>query len=402
MNTGAEYKEEDDDESADHAETAAGSTADRGHAPKFTVDRSSYNSKLAAWFASHFADRTDVEVVDLDIPVSTGFSNETVMFTVRWTEDGAAHSDRFVGRIEPADGGMFPIQTPACAVSAELQHRIMAVVAEHSQAPIPPLLPYEADPAVMDRPFFAMGFVEGVIPPDHPRYSQEGFLIDEATPDDRRRMNESGLDAMAAIHQIDWKAAGLDWLDRSGTGNPQLSDQLELYRQYIETELAGRDHPVLMTTLDWLEANDPNDDRVGLSWGDARHGNIIWQDYTAAAVLDWEACALSPTEADVGWWLMFDRMTFDDIGADRMEGFPTREEMIAYYEKVSGNEVRNPHFWEVFAAMRFAAIFIRLGDRLVASGLVPDGMNPAVGNMVTAALSRLLEIDNPTPNKLSF
>ena len=373
---------------------------EESHAPKFTVDRSDYNAKLEAFFAAEFPDRTDVAINDLDIPKSTGFSNETVLFTVEWKVDGEATADKFVGRIEPPDGGMFPAQTAECKVSAQLQHRVMSAVAEHSTCPIPPLLPYDTE--VMDRPFFAMGHVEGVVPADHPRYSQEGFLIDEATPADRARMNQSGLEAMAKIHTIDWKAAGLDWLDPSGTGEPTHGHQMKIYRDYVDRELAGREHPVMAATLDWLDANDPGDDRIGLSWGDARHGNIIWKDYEAAAVLDWEACALSPTEADMGWWLMFDRMTFDDVGADRMEGFPTREEMITIYEEASGNEVRDPHYWEVFAAMRFASIFIRLGDRLVSAGLVPEEANPAVGNLVTDALSRLLGIENPTPNNLKF
>ena len=55
------------------------------NATKFNVDRSEYNDKLAGWFAHQFAGRSDVSVTDLDIPVSTGFSNETVMFTVNWT-----------------------------------------------------------------------------------------------------------------------------------------------------------------------------------------------------------------------------------------------------------------------------------------------------------------------------
>ncbi len=124
---------------------------------------------------------------------------------------------------------------------------------------------------------------------------------------------------------------------------------------------------------------------------------MIWQDYRPAVVCDWEACALGPTEADIGWWLMFDRMSFEDLGATRMEGFPTREQMIEMYEQASGNEVRDAHYWEVFGAMRFAAIMIPLADRMVEAGLVPAAMNMAVANPVTAALSRLLEIDNPTP-----
>jgi aminoglycoside phosphotransferase (APT) family kinase protein len=114
-------------------------------------------------------------------------------------------------------------------------------------------------------------------------------------------------------------------------------------------------------------------------------------------VCDWEACALGPTEADVGWWLMFDRMSFDDLGAPRMEGFPSREQMIAIYEEEAGREVRDPHYWEVFGAMRFDAIMIVLADRMVDAGLVSAAVNMGVANDVTEALARLLGIDNPTP-----
>ena len=95
---------------------------------------------------------------------------------------------------------------------------------------------------------------------------------------------------------------------------------------------------------------------------------------------------------------MFDRMSFDEAGAARMEGFPTREEMIEIYEQSSGREVRDPHYWEIFAVLRFCAIFIGLADRMVNDGLVPAEMNMSVANMVTQSLSVLLGIDNPTPS----
>jgi aminoglycoside phosphotransferase (APT) family kinase protein len=154
---------------------------------------------------------------------------------------------------------------------------------------------------------------------------------------------------------------------------------------------------VIFHALDWLEANDPHDERIGVVWGDTRLGNMIWQDYEPAVACDWEAVALGPTEADVGWWLMYDRMSFDDMGATRMEGFPTREEQIAMYEAASGREVRDAHYWEVYGAMRFDTVMIVLADRMVDAGLVPAAVNLAVANGVTAALARLLDIDNPTP-----
>ncbi|GIR36901.1 MAG: hypothetical protein CM15mP49_22860 [Actinomycetota bacterium] len=138
-------------------------------------------------------------------------------------------------------------------------------------------------------------------------------------------------------HHIDWEKADLHWLNPC-EGTPTQQKQIEIYRSYVEKELAGREHPVMDYALDWLDHNNPNDERIGLSWGDARLGNIIWDNYTPAAVVDWEACSLCPTEADLGWWLMFDRMSFDDVDVERLSGYPTREEQAAYYAQVSGKK----------------------------------------------------------------
>jgi aminoglycoside phosphotransferase (APT) family kinase protein len=284
-------------------------------------------------------------------------------------------------------------------VSVGVQYRAMEIAGRHA-VPMCPLVGYEADPSVLGQPFFVMGFVDGVIPADVPRYSEAGFLVEEATPEERRRMVRTGFEAMAKVHSIDWRRAGLDWLDASGTGHPTQAAQVELYRAFVAAQLAGRAHPVMDRALDWLDANDPHDERVGLSWGDSRLGNVIWQDYRPVVVCDWEACALCPTEADVGWWLMFDRTSFDDLGVERMEGFPTREEMIGIYEDVSGREVRHPLYWEVFGAMRYAAIMIPLSDRMVSAGLMPAELDMAVANGVTDTLARLIGIDNPTPPRI--
>ncbi len=360
----------------------------RSGAPKFHQDRAHYGAALEMWFQRQRRDISDVAISNLDIPVATGFSNETVFFDAAWAEGGERKEQRFVARIEPATGPLFPAQTPALTVSVDVQHRAMTAVA--GVAPVPPLLGYEPDPVVLGQPFFVMAFVEGVIPSDQPRYSQAGFLVDEATPEQRRRMVSSGLETMGRIHRLDWRTSGLDWL-HDGRGDPATARQVEVYRRYAVEALAGRKHPVLFEALTWLAAHDPQDERIGLSWGDSRLGNIIWRDYEPVAVVDWEACALSPTEADVGWWLMFDRMSFDDMGVSRMEGFPTREDMIIIYEDATGRHVRDPHYWEVFATMRYCAIFIRLADRMVAAGLMPPEHSLAVDNDVTTALAIQLE-----------
>lgn len=369
-------------------------------APKFTTDRSHYGPALERWFAARFPQWDNVTIDAIDIPVATGFSNETVFCTVDATVGGQRQSERFVVRIEPTGGALFPIQTEACAISIEMQYRAMATVAAHSEAPIPPLVGYEADLDVLGVPFFVMGHVDGRVPSDNPRYTTAGWVVDAATPEQRRRLVNGGLDAMAQLHALDWRDLDLGWLDRSANGNPTMADQLDLYRRSTQEWLDGRSHPVLEAGMDWLEANDPHDERVGMTWGDARLGNIIWDGFDPVAVVDWEAASLCPLEADVGWWLMFDRMSFDDIGVERLDGYPTREEQVAHYEAVSGREVRNPDYWEIFAIVRFCSIFVGLGDRLVNAGLIGAESNPAVANMVTQALADRLGIENPTPSVL--
>lgn len=353
-------------------------------------DPESYRQGMEAWMRRQLPELENLEVHDFEMPAA-GFSNETVFFSVSWSENNATNSRRYVARIETADGGIFPVQTPATAISVELQHRIMEAVAATGVAPVPPALPFEGDCSVLGRPFFVMEHVPGKIPTEVPRYTLEGYLVEEATPAERERMVRNGIEQMAALHSLNWREMGLDWLDASAEGKPSVALQLALHRDYTLRELAGREHPVMMRALDWLDTN-AREASVGLSWGDARLGNMIWQDYKCVAILDWEAAALAPPEADIGWWVMFDRMSFDDMYAPRMEGYPTREEMVAYWEELTGRRVSDILYWEIYSAMRFCAVFIKLGGRFVNLGLAPPDSTMAIQNLVTDALARLLDM----------
>lgn len=368
----------------------------QGSAPAKTVrNPAAYQQALDAWMKRTLPGAQGLRVHDVDMPRGTGFSNETAFFSATWEEGLAGggarqHSRRYVARIEPEGGGIFPAQNPECRVSVQVQYRIMSQVAQLGAGPIPPLLAYEGDPAVLGRPFFVMEFVAGEIPADVPRYSQAGFLVEQATPAEREALVRDSIEKMAALHRIDRESAGLAWLDASGGGVPRVQDQLRLYRGYCVRELRGREHPVLMQALDWLEEHAP-DLPAFLSWGDARLGNMIFDNYRCAAILDWEAAALLPAQADIGWWVMFDRMSFDDLDIARMPGFPGREQVVAHWEQASGLEAGDMHYWELFAIMRFCAIMIKLGERMTQAGIAVEANLP-IENGVTRALRRRLEV----------
>ena len=104
---------------------------------KAVADPEIYRESLEAWMTGQMPNSKNVRVHDVDMPRSTGFSNETVFFSTTATQDGSDTTRKWVARIEPPDGGIFPEQTGACAISAEVQHRIMAAVRESGVAPIP-------------------------------------------------------------------------------------------------------------------------------------------------------------------------------------------------------------------------------------------------------------------------
>ena len=69
----------------------------------------------------------------------------------------------------------------------------------------------------------------------------------------------------------------------------------------------GSEHPIVDRLWEWLEANVPSATPTGLSWGDARLGNTMFDDdFRLVVVMDWELVSLGTPIMDLGWWLFFD------------------------------------------------------------------------------------------------
>ena len=221
------------------------------------------------------------------------------------------------------------------------QYRVMKALADGgSPVRLPRLGFYEDDPRYLGVPFFTMDHVEGLVPPDNIPYTMEGWVI-EATPEQQERMWWSGIDALAAVHRTDWRRLGLDWLGMPSRGKPGIDQQMSYYRDYLDWSAKGLSVPVVESTWKWLVDHKPDEQGdVVLSWGDSRIGNIIWDDFRAAAVLDWEMASLGQPEMDLGWFLYFDRQFTEPLGVPRPAGFPSHEETVAYYASRSAARCR--------------------------------------------------------------
>jgi len=345
---------------------------------------------LAEWLAPRL--RADGAVVVDDVSdLSVGFSAETKSLRARWSTPEGTHERRLVLRRESPDPAVYPQQAPGWDVEIDIQFRVMSALTAGTAVPLAPLVGYEPGAAALGAPFFVMGFVDGVVPLVTPSYAQEGFFAD-ATPDQRRRMIEHGVRVLADLHGLDWKGHGLDWLLPPGQV-ATAGRQVDIWRAYMERELAGRAHPLAAHAFEWLTASLPEHDpeRVGLNWGDPRPGNMIWEDFRCVCVTDFEAAAIAPRAVDLGWWLMFDRWSHESAGIPRLDGEPTREEQAALYFRTAGLPPEPMHWYEVFAAVRYSAIVVRVMNRTVERGLMPPDNTVWLENQATVCLTELME-----------
>lgn len=348
--------------------------------------------RLAGWLSDHLPSTGKVEVSNLRRPDSSGFSNETVMLDAAWTiPGGRTASGGFVVRVAPTGYQLF--LEPRFAE----QYRVMSTLGARTAVPIPPLYGFESDTSLLGAPFFVMGAVAGRVPPDNPPYHVAGWLH-EITPAERERLWWSGIDMLARVHSVDVEALDLSFLDDPGRGRTGVDQELTYYEQMLEWTGADAG-PVVTAAGRWLRDNQPTEDAPPrLLWGDARIGNIVFdENREARAVLDWEMTGLGQPEQDLAWFLFLDKHHSDGCGVPRLEGFPSHEATIARYAELTGRQIGDLAYYEILAAYRFGVIMFRLMLMLTEWGLMPPDSDMALNNTVTRMLAAMLDLPSPGP-----
>ena len=341
-------------------------------------------TQLDRWFRE-VAGITGATVDNLEIPSATGWSNETILFDGSWPEAGGREPvvHRLVARIAPQAYRVF------LEANFESQFRVMRALAEHTDVPVPQMLWFEADPEWFGSPFWIMARVDGLVPGDSPPYAAEGWLRD-ASPEQQAQIWWSGIDAMAAVHRVDWRALDLGFLDDTARGAPGVEQQLQYYAESLEWAEAGTPHPGAHAALDWLRAHAPASptDAVAIVWGDSRLSNQMFADGEVVAVLDWEMVALGDPRIDLGWWLFCDDVLSIAAGATRLPGFPSAEATVARWEELTSRRGDDLHWFLVFAGLRFTVVMLRLSALLYDLGLTPAPFG--YDNDICRALDRLM------------
>jgi aminoglycoside phosphotransferase (APT) family kinase protein len=336
-----------------------------------TRDYDQLRSQLEGWVQSRLPGAT---VSDLIVPESNGMSSETVLFDLSVPDE--AEPRELVARIAP-DPGADPVFR---VYDMARQFATMQMVADHTDVPIPKVLWLETDPATIGVPFFIMERVHGVVPPDVAPYTFGDNWFFDADPADRQRLVRQAVEVLAALHEV--RADGpAEFLAGPDDGESHLRHHVEEQRTYYEWVAEdGVRSPLIERGFAWLEEHWPEtpDDAI-FSWGDARVGNMMFEDFTPVAVLDWEMAAVGPREIDIGWMIYIHRF-FQDLAEDfGMPGMPEtlrRETVAEIYEAASGYTPKDLDFYTAYAALRHGIVMFRIKRRSVRFGEAEMPENP--------------------------
>jgi aminoglycoside phosphotransferase (APT) family kinase protein len=245
------------------------------------------------------------------------------------------------------------------------EFRVLSALAT-TDVPVPRPVVLCDDLSVIGVPFYLMERRRGVVmrdtlPPE--------IGDDRAT---RQQVSAAVVDALAALHAVDWQALGLEDFGRP-TG--YLVRQLRRWAEQWE-RARTRPVPALERVLEWLQQHLPGSSRSSIVHGDYKLDNLmlnIQAPVQVVAILDWEMSTLGDPLADLGWLLSQWPQPGDSatrIGvwwALTVEpGFLRRHELVARYEERTGQRATAIDFYEILGLYKNAVIIEGIYARFVA------------------------------------
>jgi aminoglycoside phosphotransferase (APT) family kinase protein len=339
--------------------------------------------QLRSWLAGQLPTAASPQVTELSATSATGLSSDTILLTAEWDDGAGVQRHELVARIAPdaVDVPVFP------AYDLDRQFRAIADVGRLSSVPVPELFWSEADHRHVGAPFFVMGRVDGVVPPDLMPYTFGDNWLYDAPRSSRDALQSATVEVLANLHGIEYPQSTFAYLGFSEPGDTPLRRHVAHTRAWYEwvAEESGRS-PVIDRAFAWLEEHWPaSEGEPVVSWGDSRVGNILYRDFAPVAVLDWEMAGLGPRELDVAW-LVYSQRVFQDIaqsmGLPGLPDFLRPDDVFAAYERLTGYAPRDLEFYGAYAALQWAIVFVRTARRSVHFGErdMPEELDDVIVN----------------------
>ena len=240
------------------------------------------------------------------------------------------------------------------AHQVEREYRVISAL-QGSAVPVPRSFLLCEDEGVIGTPFYLMDYVGGRVF-DMPH-------MPDTSPHERTACYQAMISTMAALHNVDWAAAGLADFGRPGN---YIVRQLDRWSKQYRDSSGGDADPLVEDIIVWLEKNLPAEARTTLAHGDFRLGNLVFDRHepVVRAVLDWELSTLGDPLGDLAYCCLPYHLPADGenakglLGLDlKTLGIPREEELLATYGAATGRSgINDWTFYLVFSLFRLIAI----------------------------------------------
>lgn len=259
----------------------------------------------------------------------------------------AAGGKRYVLRKKPR-GILLP-----SAHAVEREYLIIAALAG-TNVPVPKAYCLCEDSSVIGTPFYIMEYVDGRVLWD-PALAGMDRGERAAVYDEVNRV-------IAALHQVDYKAQGLESFGKAGNYfERQIARWTSQYRASATETLAPME-----ALIEWLPAHIPASCETTVVHGDLRLDNLIFHptEPQVLAILDWELSTLGHPLADFAYHALTWRLRSDEFrGMAEYDldslGIPAESEYVQLYCKRTGRPPIPKKEWDFYLAyslFRLAAI----------------------------------------------
>ena len=271
---------------------------------------------------------------------------------------------------------------PPSAHDVLREARVLRALA--GRVPVPEVLAVCDDPAVIGAPFYVMRRLDGVVLSGEPAAALAGH---------ERATALAMMDALADLHAVDWREAGLE-----GFGRPDgyLERQLARFGGLWERNRT-RDLPAMERVGAWLAERRPPSPPATIVHGDFRLGNLMFAPAPpprVVAILDWEMSTIGDPLADLGYlctfWVQRDDPpagVFEQHAFTRGDGWPTRDELLARYEERAGRPLGDIAWYRVLALWKII-VFMEGNYRRALAGSVDDPYLTTFGEAIAGLADR--------------
>jgi aminoglycoside phosphotransferase (APT) family kinase protein len=256
--------------------------------------------------------------VDAVHPLTDGLSNVTCRLSLTNSPVASA-----VLRVQPKQGIFEPYDV--------MREAAVLRCLSGTSVPVPGVLAADSDTSFFGAPCLLMEWVDAPhMPP--PDVDLAGFAADLPP----------FAQALAAIHALDWRAAGLHLLGVPDSPSAGFAHEIAVVQHRMHAFGCDED-PLLVRALSVLRASPSTGGRLALCHGDPNPFNYLFRDGKVVAVVDWEQARISDPRSDVGQLVALSHLRGTVPFGPARENF-----FVPLYEEAAGETLEGLDLFRAF------------------------------------------------------